>query len=84
MTDQAAPTHDGIAKMSFEEAMAELETIVRKLESGEASLENSLNDYSRGTALKAHCQKTLDEARLKVEKIVADEQGAVKTEAFDA
>lgn len=84
MTESQTVSNEDIAAMSFEQAMQELETIVRKLESGDASLENSLNDYARGTALKAHCQKTLDEAKLKVEKIMADEQGTLKTAAFDA
>ncbi len=81
MTEQ---TFDDIAKMSFEEAMSELETIVRKLESGDTTLENSLNDYARGNALKAHCQKTLDNAKMKVEKIMKDEQGNITAQPFDA
>lgn len=74
---------EDIPQLSFEQAMQELETIVRRLESGEASLEESLNDYKRGTALKAHCQKTLNDARLSVEKIMQSDQGAVATEPLD-
>lgn len=80
MTEQS---FDDIAKMSFEEAMSELETIVRKLESGDTTLEHSLNDYARGNALKAHCQKTLDNAKMKVEKIMKDEQGNITAQSFD-
>ena len=45
--------------MSFEQALKELEVIVRKLEAGHGELESSIADYTRGTALKEHCQKRL-------------------------
>lgn len=61
---------------SFEEALKELESIVRKLEGGSGDLETSINDYVRGTELKAFCQKKLEDARLKVEKIIETQQGA--------
>ncbi|MCW5724131.1 MAG: exodeoxyribonuclease VII small subunit [Maricaulaceae bacterium] len=70
-----------IAKMSFEAALAELESIVKKLEAGEVELEQSIAIYERGAALKAHCEKTLKAAELKVEKIVIGADGAAKTEA---
>jgi exodeoxyribonuclease VII small subunit len=59
-----------IATMSFEDALAQLELIVRKLETGDVPLEDSIRIYERGAALKAHCEKKLKEAELKVEKIV--------------
>ena len=49
-------------KMSFEEALKELETIVEKLERGDVSLDDAVMAYERGTELKQHCQKRLDEA----------------------
>ncbi len=64
----AAPTD--ISALSFEQALAELETIVSELESGQAPLERSIGIYERGAALKALCEKRLEEARLRVEKIV--------------
>ena len=70
MTDTAA-----IAAMSFETALAELETIVRALESGQAPLEQSIEQYERGAALKAHCESKLAAARLRVEKIVIGNGG---------
>jgi exodeoxyribonuclease VII small subunit len=73
-----------IAAMSFEDAMAELEVIVRRLESGDAPLDRSLNDYMRGNALKAHCQKTLDNAKMRVDAIIKDEQGTLTAQPFDA
>jgi exodeoxyribonuclease VII small subunit len=65
-----------IADMSFEQALAELESIVGKLESGQAPLEESIELYGRGAALKAHCEKKLEAARLRVEKIVVGTGGA--------
>ena len=64
-----------IAAMSFEQALAELETIVRALESGQAPLEQSIEQYERGAELKAHCEAKLSAARLKVEKIVVGAGG---------
>jgi len=65
-----------IAGLSFEQALAELEQIVAKLESGQAPLEQSIEMYERGALLKTHCEKRLDAARLRVEKIVMDPKGA--------
>lgn len=58
-----------IAAMGFEEAMKELERIVRELESGQVKLDEAVKAYERGTALKTHCEGKLAEARTKVEKI---------------
>lgn len=80
MTKAAAKTE----KQSFEEALKELEAIVRKLESGTGDLEASINDYVRGTELKAYCQKKLDDARLKVESIIKHADGSTSTKPFDA
>lgn len=73
-----------ITAMSFEEALRELEGIVRKLEAGQAELETSIADYSRGMALKEHCQKKLADAKLKVEKIVKGAGGTITTAPFDS
>ena len=59
-----------IETLSFEQALAELEQIVARLESGQAPLEDSIRMYERGAALKAHCETRLQAARLRVEKIV--------------
>lgn len=56
-------------ELSFEEALRQLEEIVTILERGDVSLDQAIAAYEKGTALKAHCQKRLEEARLKVEKI---------------
>lgn len=68
--------------MSFEEALKELEAIVRRLETGGQNLDGAIADYTRGASLRRHAEQRLAEARLKVEKIVADTDGVLKTEAF--
>jgi len=65
-----------IAALTFEQALAELEQIVARLESGQAPLEDSIQMYERGAALKAHCETRLEAARLHVEKIVVGAAGA--------
>ena len=65
-----------ISTLSFEQALAELEQIVARLESGQAPLEDSIGMYERGAALKAHCEARLAAARLRVEKIVVGAGGA--------
>jgi len=59
-----------IDNLNFEEALRELETLVRRLEEGKIDLEDALASYERGMALKTHCEAKLREARMRVEKIV--------------
>ena len=73
-----------VDKMSFEDAMKELESVVGQLESGDVPLDQSIALYERGAALKDHCQKKLAEAEEKVAKITLDASGQPKgTEAVD-
>jgi exodeoxyribonuclease VII small subunit len=69
MTD-AAPTQTPIETMSFEAALSELEQLVARLESGQASLEDSITLYERGAKLKAHCDARLKAAQMRVDQIV--------------
>jgi exodeoxyribonuclease VII small subunit len=69
-----------IAKLSFEQALAELERIVGQLETGQAPLEEAIALYERGALLKAHCEARLEQARLKVEKIVIGPSGEAAAE----
>ena len=64
-----------VSKMSFEQAMSELESVVSQLESGDVPLEDSIKLYEKGAALKEHCQKKLAEAEEKVAKITLDGDG---------
>lgn len=68
MTDTPAAAPD-IESLTFEQALEQLERIVQELESGQAPLERSIDMYERGARLKAHCEKRLEAARLKVERI---------------
>lgn len=74
-----------IAAMSFEDALRALEDIVRKLESGEVPLDETITLYERGEALRKHCQARLDAAQARIEKIVAGPDGKpAGTQPFDA
>ena len=79
----AQPTD--IAQMSFEDALKALEEVVRKLETGEVPLDQSIDLYERGEKLRNHCQARLDAAQARIEKIVAGPDGkAVGTEPLEA
>lgn len=64
-----------VADLSFEEAMAGLETVVGQLESGSVPLEESIALYQRGAELKAHCEAKLKSAEEKVAQITTDADG---------
>jgi exodeoxyribonuclease VII small subunit len=72
-----------VRKMSFEDALSELEKIVRQLEEGKGSLDDAIGAYERGALLKRHCEAKLQEARTRVEKIVLGPDGAASTEPAD-
>ncbi len=72
-----------IENLSFEQALTELENIVRALESGQAPLEDSISSYERGVLLKKHCEKKLGEAKAKIEKISISDDGSVQTTPLD-
>ena len=74
-----------IGNMSFEDALRALEEVVRKLESGEAKLDESIDLYERGEKLRQHCQARLDAAQERIEKIVAGPDGKAQgMQPFDA
>ncbi len=72
-----------LENLSFEDALSELERIVRALETGQQKLEDAIAAYERGAALKRHCETKLAEAEARVQSIVARADGslALKTEA---
>jgi exodeoxyribonuclease VII small subunit len=78
MVDPGVPPD--IAAMSFEDALAELEQIVRRLESGQVKLDEAIQSYERGAQLKRHCEKKLNEAQQRVDRIVIGSDGAVTVE----
>lgn len=72
----AAETAD-IAALPFEKALAQLEEIVTKLESGKVDLEQSIAIYERGEVLKKHCETLLKDAEARIEKITLKPDGSV-------
>ncbi|WP_068077648.1 exodeoxyribonuclease VII small subunit [Novosphingobium lentum] len=68
-------TQTDIAALSFEEALKALEDVVRRLESGETPLDESIQLYSQGDELRKHCQARLDAAQARIEAIVTDREG---------
>ena len=68
--------------MTFEEALARLETIVRSLESGTAPLDQTLKLFEEGTALVKLCTGMIENAEQRVKKAVQDINGDIKTEGF--
>lgn len=84
-SDTHALDEQTIANLSFEDALRALETIVRQLESGDVPLEDSISLYERGETLRQHCQKRLDAAQARIERIVAGPDGTpTGTQPFDA
>ena len=66
--------------MSFEEALKELEMIVKKIDSGEETLDAAIKSFERGSVLKKHCQTKLEEAKLKIEKIIQSSDGEISSQ----
>lgn len=78
MVDPSVPPD--IAAMSFEEALTELEQIVRRLEGGQVKLDEAIQSYERGAQLKRHCETKLNEAQQRVDRIVIGPEGALGVE----
>jgi exodeoxyribonuclease VII small subunit len=80
----AKESQNDVAELPFEKALAELETIVQRLEKGDVALEESIQIYERGEALKRRCETLLREAEARVEKMTRDASGKVTgTEPLD-
>ncbi len=77
----AAPTE--VASLSFEEALSELEQIVRGLEGGQQKLEDAIVAYERGAILRRHCEAKLAEAEARVQAIVERPDGSLTLRPAD-
>ncbi len=75
MSDPTEPAD--IAAMSFEDALTELEQIVRRLEAGQVKLDEAIQCYERGAQLKRHCEQKLNEAQQRVDRIVVGQDGGI-------
>jgi exodeoxyribonuclease VII small subunit len=78
MSDAGVPAD--ISAMSFEDALAELEQIVRRLEGGQVKLDDAILSYERGAQLKRHCERKLNEAQQRVDRIVVGPEGVITAE----
>jgi exodeoxyribonuclease VII small subunit len=81
VADQDIPPE--IKALSFEEALKQLEELVRQLEKGESRLDDAIQAYERGANLKKHCEAKLAEARMKVERISFGPGGEIGTQPMD-
>lgn len=80
MAGTRTPTDDQVAeigRMAFEDALAELEKIVRGLEGGQQKLEDAITAYERGALLRRHCEAKLAEAEARVQAIVSAGDGSL-------
>lgn len=85
MSDSGGAAAQDIGTMSFEEALEELGSIVRKLEAGQVPLDSAISLYERATALKAHCDARLKDAEARIERIRLSAEGTpLGTAPFDA
>lgn len=72
-----------IKNLSFEEALVQLENIVRELESGRIKLDDAVNAYEKAVCLKQLCENKLKDAQLKIEKIEISPQGEMSVTELD-
>lgn len=72
-----------IEVLTYEQALAELEGLIRKLETGAVDLADSIASYERGVALANHCSKLLEQTEAKVQRLVLGPQGEPREEPFD-
>ena len=75
------PEND-IKNLSFEDALIQLENIVRELESGRIKLDDAVKAYEKAVALKQLCENKLKAAQLKIEKIEINQDGSLSTSEF--
>lgn len=81
--DASPPGPADIARLSFEDALAELEGIVRGLEGGQQKLEDAIAAYERGALLRRHCEAKLAEAEARVQAIVERADGTLSLKGLE-
>ena len=72
-----------VKALSFEDALQQLDEIVKRLESGQSKLDDAIAAYERGSLLKAHCEAKLREAQMRVDKIAKAADGTVTATPAD-
>lgn len=84
MSEPKVEIPEDIAKLSFEEALDKLRALVSAVERGDAKLDDAIEAYAQGSALRQHCQNKLTEAKAKIEQLTFGPDGEVSgTEPFD-
>ncbi len=76
MPASAPPPSPDLSAMPFEDALTELERIVKGMEGGQLRLDDAIAAYERGTSLRRHCEAKLAEAEMRVQAIVAGADGS--------
>lgn len=79
-SSQQTSQQQSVSELGFEEAMAELEAVVRVLEEGRGGLEDAISIYERGAALRRHCEERLREARLRIDRLTLSQDGTPNLE----
>jgi exodeoxyribonuclease VII small subunit len=79
----ASDAASDVVHLSFEEALAELEKIVRGLESGQQKLEEAITAFERGSQLRRHCEAKLAEAETRIQAIVERADGSLATRPIE-
>lgn len=74
---------DDISKLSFEDAIKQLTSIVEKIEQGEIPLQDSMQEYEKGMALIKHCRTILQKAEQRIEKISAEQASEDRSQKTD-
>lgn len=72
-----------IENLSFEEALTELDEIVKNIDSGQENLADAVASFERGISLQRHCEKMLESAKLKIEKIT-NKEGEINIEPVES
>ena len=78
MADQGSADGTVVGALAFDQALAELQSVVARLETGGLALEESIALYEKGVALHDHCTKLLTEAELRVQRLVEGSGGSVR------
>jgi len=81
--EKAGGEKAGVTALSFEDALAELERIVRGLEGGQQKLEDAITAYERGAVLRRHCEAKLAEAEARVQAIVERADGSLAVKGME-
>ncbi|MBE6520627.1 MAG: exodeoxyribonuclease VII small subunit [Candidatus Methanomethylophilaceae archaeon] len=78
--EESAKFAEEVSKMSFEESIQQLESLVEKLEAGGTDLDQSLEIYEKAVVLRNHCKEVLDDGQRRIKKILETSNGITETD----